>query len=137
MNNPKSIYFIVLISLIVGILHFAIGPEYNGIFKIFITGYLIDLLLPMNVYLLLQISFRKKMSVNKSRIIGAISTFLLGLTVEVLQFNKIQFFGQTYDAWDIVMYATGVIFGILIDLLLIEKFERVESNDKINNNIDI
>ena len=124
MKNKKSIYFIVGISLFVALMHFIIGPDYNGICRHFVRGYLIDLLLPMNFYLLLQISLRKKISVGKSRVTGALITFLTGLIVEILQLFKIEFLGSTYDPIDIAMYGTGVFLGLLIDYTIIDKFEN-------------
>jgi hypothetical protein len=124
MKNKKSIYIIVSISLFVGLLHFVIGPDYHGIFRHFIRGYLIDILLPMNLYLLLQISLRKNISVKKARIIGAVFTFAFGTTVEILQFNEIDFLGSTYDPWDILMYGIGIGAGFVIDLTIIDKFEK-------------
>lgn len=124
MKNKKSINLIVAISLFVGLLHFVIGPDYQGIFRHFIRGYLIDILLPMNLYLLLQIALRKDISVSKARIAGAIFTFSFGTTVEIVQFYKIEFLGSTYDPWDIVMYGIGIGLGIAIDLAIIDKFEK-------------
>jgi hypothetical protein len=124
MKNKKSTYIIVSISIFVGLLHFVIGPDYQGIFKHFIRGYLIDILLPMNLYLLIQISLRKNISVNKSRIIGAIITFAFGTIVEILQLYDIEFLGRTYDPWDILMYVIGIGLGIVIDLTIIDKFEK-------------
>lgn len=124
MINKKSIYIIVSISLFVGLLHFLIGPNYQGICKHFIRSYLIDILLPMNLYLLLQISLRKYILVNKARVIGAVFTFAFGTIVEILQFYKIEFLGRTYDSWDILMYGIGVVLGIIIDLTIIDKFEK-------------
>ena len=124
MKNKKSTYIIVSISIFVGLLHFLIGPDYQGIFKHFIRGYLIDILLPMNLYLLIQLSLRKNISVNKARIIGAIITFAFGTTVEILQLYEIEFLGRTYDPWDLLMYVIGVGLGIVIDLTIIDKFEK-------------
>jgi len=124
MKNRKSIYIVVGVSLFVGLLHFMIGPNYNGLYKHFIKGYLVDILLPMNLYLLLQISLRKNFSILRSRIIGALFTFLFGLTVEILQLYEIKFLGSTYDHLDILMYGIGVILGLLIDFLIIDKFEK-------------
>jgi len=124
MKNKKSIYFIVGISLSVALMHFIIGPDYNGICKHFVSGYLIDLILPMNLYLLLQISLREKISINKSRVIGAMSTFLFGLIVEILQLFKINFLGSTFDPLDIVMYVIGIMIGILVDYTIIDKLEN-------------
>jgi hypothetical protein len=127
MKNRKSIFFIVGVSLLVASMHFIIGPDYNGIFKNFIRGYLIDLILPMNLYLLLQISLRKKVTIVKSRVIGAICTFSFGVIVEILQLLKIKFLGSTYDPLDIVMYGIGVIIGLLVDYTIIDKFENQHS----------
>jgi hypothetical protein len=124
MRNIKSVFLIVAISLFVGLLHFIIGPNYQGLYKGFIRGYLIDILLPMNLYLLFQISLRKKISVIKSRIIGAIFTFLLGTTVEILQLNEIKILGSTYDPLDMLMYAIGVTLGIVLDVIVLDKFEK-------------
>lgn len=124
MNNQKSVYIVIGISLFVGLLHFLIGPEYNGIFKSFVTGYLIDILLPMNLYLLLQISLRKMIATTKSRIIGAIFTFLLGSTIEILQFYEIKFLGSIFDIIDIFMYALGVLLGLFIDFTIIDRLEE-------------
>lgn len=130
MKNRKSIYIIVSISLFVGLLHFLIGPNYQGIFKHFIRGYLIDILLPMNLYLLLQISLRKIFSVTNARIIGAVFTFAFGTIVEILQFHEIKFLGRTFDIWDILMYALGIGIAILIDLTIIAKFEKNYQNNR-------
>ncbi len=124
MKNKKSTYIIVAISLFVGLLHFVIGPNYQGIFRLFMRGYLLDILLPMNLYLLLQLSLRKHLSVHASRIIAAIFTFAFGTIVEILQSQKIQFFGSTYDPLDILMYAIGIGAGIAIDLSIIDRFEK-------------
>ena len=129
MKNKKSTYIIVSISIFVGLLHFVIGPDYQGIFKYFIRGYLIDILLPMNLYLLIQISLRKNISVNKARIIGAIITFAFGTIVEILQLYEIEFLGRTYDPWDILMYLIGIGLGIVIDLTIIDKFEKQKTEE--------
>ena len=128
MRNKKSLYLIVAISLFVGLLHILIGPNYQGIFKHFIRGYLIDILLPLNLYLLLQISLRKKLSVYKARIIGAAFTFFFGIIVEILQWNKIDFLGKTYDPLDILMYGIGIAFGVILDLTIINNLEKQEKH---------
>ena len=130
MKNKKSTYIIVSISLFVGLLHFVIGPDYQGIFREFVRGYLIDLLLPMNLYLLLQIALRKHISVKKARIISALFVFAFGTTVEILQFFDIEFFGSTYDPVDLLMYGLGIGLGIAIDLTIIDKLEKQKQNNE-------
>ena len=105
-------------------MHFLIGPDYQGIYKYFIRGYLIDILLPLNLYLLLQIALRKKIVVYKARISAAVFTFLFGTSVEILQLYGIDFLGSTYDPLDVLMYALGIGLGIAIDFTIIEKLEK-------------
>jgi hypothetical protein len=124
MKNKKSTYIIVSISVFIGLLHFIIGPDYQGIFRNFIRGYLIDILLPMNLYLLFQIALRKNISVSKARITGSIITFAFGTMVEIFQLFEIEFLGKTYDPWDILMYAIGIGLGIAIDAAIIDKLEK-------------
>jgi len=124
LKSIKSKATIVIISLFVGLLHFVIGPGYQGVFKEFISGYLIDIVLPFNMYLLLQISLRKKISVMRSRISGSIAVFLFGVTIELLQKFEIPVFGSTYDPLDFVMYGLGVFLGLVFDLIVIERFEK-------------
>ncbi len=126
MKSKKSIYLIVAISLFVGLLHFVTGPGYEGPFKQFVHGYLIDLLLPLNLYLLLQLSLRKKLSVRSSRVVAAVFTFSFGVFVEIMQLNNIHLFGSTYDPLDIFMYGAGVGLGLLLDLTIISRFEKQE-----------
>lgn len=123
MKNKKSIIIIVVISVLVASLHFII-PDYQGVFRNIVNSYLMDLLLPMNLYLLLQIAFRKKISIMKSRILGFLFTFVFGLTVEIMQLNEIDFLGSTYDPLDIFMYGVGAMLGLIIDLTIISRLEN-------------
>lgn len=112
------------ISIVIGLLHFLIGPEYKGPFRLFMTGYLIDILLPMNTYLLGQLPLRKIFSVKNSRIIASLGTFAFGALVEYFQYKGLDFLGATYDPLDLVMYALGVCMGFGIDSLILEPWEK-------------
>ncbi len=127
MKNRKSLYIIVGISLFVGLLHFIAGPDYKGPLPEFVKSYLTDLLLPMNLYLLLQVGGRKHFSKSATRITAGLVTVSFGIMVELLQYYKIDFLGSTFDPLDIAMYVTGTGAGILIDLTLIEKLEKNEN----------
>lgn len=116
--NQQSKLIIVGISLLTGILHVVIGPDYHGPAHLFLKGYLIDIILPMNMYLLLQLALRKKLTIKLSRITGALLIFMLGTGIELLQLNNIPVFGATYDPLDMVMYALGVLIGLAIDFYL-------------------
>ena len=83
-----------------------------------------DLLLPVNLYLLLQLALRKRLAVRTSRWIGGTFTFLFGTFVEMLQYQEIHIFGNTYDPMDILMYAIGTIIGVILDVTLLNSLER-------------
>jgi len=125
MKNPKSLIFIVGISLLTAGLHFVIGPGYSGWFRPFVTGYLMDILLPMNVYLLSQVALRKHYPLAKSRWLGALGTFGIGLAVEGLQYQGVPLFGSTADPLDLLMYALGAGLGLGIDLGVLARWEKV------------
>ncbi len=124
MKNPRSLVFIVAVSLLIGGLHVVIGPHYQGPLRPFVTGYLMDLLLPMDVYLLSQVALRKEYPLGKSRLLGALGTFGIGLAVEILQFKGIPLFGSTADPLDLLMYAVGTGLGLGIDFGLIQVWEK-------------
>jgi hypothetical protein len=122
--TQKSKIFIVVISLLVGLLHFVIGPDYQGPFPKFARGYLIDIVLPMSLVLLFQLPLREKFSIRFSRSIAGLAVFLIGLTVEILQYFDFSAFGNTFDPLDILMYAVGIAVGLLLDFTLLSYFEN-------------
>ena len=124
MKNPKSLILIVGVSLLTAGLHFVIGPGYSGWFRPFVTGYLMDLLLPMDIYLLSQVSLRRKYSLARSRWAGALGTFAIGLAVELVQAQGVPLFGSTADPLDLLMYALGTGLGLGIDLGLLARWEK-------------
>ena len=130
MKNPGSIIIIVIFSIFVGLLHFLIGPNYQGLFRDFMRGYLIDIVLPMNMYMLAQISLRRILPTSWCRIIGGTSVFLFGVTVEIMQKLGIHALGSTYDPVDFLMYGFGVLLGLIVDLTVIDKLEnRIQRNE--------
>lgn len=124
MKNQKSTWFIIGISLVVAGLHFIITPGYKGPFHVFIHSWLIDILLPMNVYLLVQVGARKHVSVKASRILGIAVPLLIGYLTEFLQYKGIHFLGDTFDPADLLMYTAGVFMGYLIDVILLDRLEK-------------
>jgi thiamine transporter ThiT len=106
---------ITLIALIVGALHFVTGEQYQGPFPAFMNGYLIDILLPMVLFLLMSL-FQNK--IIRSPLFRAIAVFGFGCFVEASQYFGHPVFGSTFDLLDILAYAGGVSLGALLDLVL-------------------
>ena len=119
MNNPRKI-IIVGISLFVGLLHFIIGTEYNGPFRSFLLGYLIDILLPFCLYLLLGLV---KHPLIKNAYFRGIIIFLIGLGVEVLQYNGFKLFGNTADMLDLVAYVSGILSAVIFEHFVLSKIQ--------------
>ena len=106
------------IALTVGALHFITGENYRGPFPVFVNGYLIDVLLPMALYLLLSL-FESKLI--RAPLFRACTVFGFGCFVEASQYFGYPIFGSTFDPFDILAYASGVFLGILLDLVILPR----------------
>jgi hypothetical protein len=109
---PKKL-IITSIALTVVALHFVAGEQYQGPFPIFVNGYLIDILLPMTLFLLMSL-FQNK--IIRLPIFRACAVFGFGCFVEASQYFGYPIFGSTFDPLDILAYAGGVALGIWLDL---------------------
>jgi len=106
---------IVFIALIVGALHFVTGKNYQGPFPLFVNGYLIDILAPMELILLMGMIENR---IVNSALFRAGNVFGFGCLVEASQYFGCPFFGSTFDPLDILAYAGGVTLGLLLDLVV-------------------
>ena len=111
--NKKAI--ITIIALTVSLLHFITGESYRGPLPVFVNGYLIDILLPMMLYLLLGLVEARLI---RSPLFRATVVFLFGCIVEVSQYLGYPLLGSTFDLLDILAYAGGVGLGLILDLIL-------------------
>lgn len=111
--NKKTI--VTIIALSVGLLHFVTGENYRGPFPVFVNGYLIDILLPMALYLLLGLFVVKWIRSTPFR---AVAVFLFGCVVETSQYLGYPLFGSTFDPLDILAYAGGIALGIFLEVTL-------------------
>lgn len=106
---------ITIIALTVGALHFLEGRSYQGPFPIFVNGYLIDILLPMTLYLLISL-FQNKLIRSPS----FVPVRYLASDVSWRHPNILAIlFRSIFDPLDILAYASGVLLGILLDLVLL------------------
>jgi hypothetical protein len=80
-----------------------------------VNGYLIDILLPMTLFLLTGL-FQN--SIIRSALFRACAVFGFGCFVEASQYFGRPIFGSTFDPLDILAYAGGVSLGVLLDLVL-------------------
>jgi len=109
--------FVITLAIIVAILHFVIGPNYEGPFKNFLTGYLIDIILPFVLYFLFTLNINQ----TTQKIAVGAGIFIFGAVIEYLQYRGAGVFGSTFDPYDFVAYFVGVGSAILFDLLVWDK----------------
>ena len=112
-------WIITGIALAVGALHFIKGENYQGPFPDFVNGYLIDVLLPMAMFLLMSL-FENK--IIRTPLFRAFAVFGFGCIVEASQYLGRPIFGSTFDPLDILAYAGGVVLGVLLELVLLPRF---------------
>ena len=110
LNLPRK-PVVVMICVGVAALHLVTGPTYNGLLRPFVTGHLIDLLLPFSSVLLLGVDPARTPWLRSS-IRRALLVFILGAVVECCQYFGVHFFGRTFDPLDLLMYATGVTVAV-------------------------
>lgn len=118
--RPTRKHVIVCVALVVGALHFVVGPDYAGPFRTFVNGYLIDILLPLSMYLLLSLPEPPARLPWFGR---AALVLAVGVTVELLQLRGAHFLGRTFDPLDIIMYALGVLGGRVLELAVLSRLD--------------
>lgn len=103
------------IALATGAIHFITGENYQGPFPAFVNGYLIDILLPMTLYLLLSLLENKLI---QSSFFRSCAVFGFGCAVETSQYFGYPIFGSTFDPLDILAYAGGILLGLSLEQIL-------------------
>ena len=109
---------VVIIAVGVALLHFVTGPAYQGPFRGFVNGYLIDILLPFAMYLVLGIS---DIPLFKGRSARGFFVFLVGAVSETLQYFGVPIFGRTFDMLDYIMFLIGIGLAILFESSVLSK----------------
>lgn len=119
MKNRKKA-FVIILSLSVAALHFIIGPNYRGPFKDFLSGYLINILLPFALYFLFTLNLNQR----RHKILVCIGIFVFATAIEYLQYRGLGIFGSVFDPYDFLAYLAGVISAIVLDFAVLDKILR-------------
>ena len=115
LNLPRK-PTVVAICVVVAALHLVTGPRYAGPFRAFVTGYLIDLVLPFSLVLLLGVGLAA-VPVLRHPLSRAGIVFFIGTAVEGSQYLGIPLFGRTFDPADLLMYAAGAAAALAFERL--------------------
>ena len=135
LNLPRK-PVVVAICLAVGALHLFTGPHYRGPLRAFVTGYLIDLVLPFSLVLLLGVGLDRSPALRLPALrlpalrlpaLRATAVFLFGAAVEFPQYLGIPLFGRTFDPLDLLMYATGAIAALAFERLAFPSFPQASA----------
>ena len=117
-NQSHRNAVVIGVNVAVAVMHLFTGPDYRGPLRLFVTGYLIDLLLPFSAYFLLVAAehtapWLKSGWTKVAIVVGVMST------AEFAQYLGAPIFGRTFDPLDLVAYAGGALAAAAADRWLI------------------
>ncbi len=118
--RPARKIVVVAINVSVAAAHLFTGPGYRGPFRPFVTGYLIDILLPFSAYFLLLMC-EEIVPPLRSWIVRCLTAFAVISSAEVAQYFGHPIFGRTYDPWDFAAYAAGTLLAAFADRMLLPR----------------
>ena len=117
-DRRRNKRIVVGICLAVGGLHFVTGPGYAGPFKVFVNGYLIDILLPFAMFLLLGV---QNLRYLHGKWVRSLLVFGVGAAAETSQYFGLEIFGRTFDPLDYVMFAIGIGSAALFEQAVLSR----------------
>jgi len=106
---------IILIQLLIASIHaFRLGQAFSGELYLWYYSYFSDFILPFAAYFLLSINVASMYFLRPWYVKVGI---ILAITVlaEILQFFGLEVLGATFDPFDILAYATGVLLAAFVD----------------------
>ena len=106
---------IICVVIPIALLHFFTGSNYEGPYREFVNGYLLDIVVPLAFYFLLCIP---NTSLLRLWIVRSMLVFGGACLVEIAQLFGAPIFGRTYDPVDFAMYALGVALAALLDTVV-------------------
>ena len=113
-SSTRKKLIVTCICLAVAAMHLLTGPNYRGPFRPFVTGYLIDIVLPFALVLLFGLA-ADEMRWGFRPVLRWALVFGIGASVEICQFLGIPLFGKTFDPIDFLAYAGGAGLGLLFE----------------------
>ena len=109
---------IVGIELLIAVLHvIGVGRTSSEKVYVFFTSYFSDLVLPFGFYFLLILG-SEKFEFLRKKWVRTVIMIAIPSGMEILQYFGIYALGLTFDPFDILCYAIGVITALMIDLIL-------------------
>jgi len=125
-NNKRTVRnrWIIGISILTGIalIHiFRVGQYLKGDLFTYYYSYASDIMIPFGFYFLLCIN-ESIMRFLRKWYFKALIIFGTTTIIEILQLFGVYIVGVTFDIFDILMYAIGVMIAVLSDRLILKRF---------------
>ncbi len=123
----------ISIELIIAAIHMLrIGSYLKGDIYTYYYSYASDIMVPFGVYFLIStneiyIRFLRKWYVK------ALIVFGIATLAEIMQAFGVYLLGETFDVFDILMYAVGVMLAAFVDKII---FKRIIPNWKLSEDSD-
>lgn len=114
---------VVAICLGVAAMHLVTGPDYRGPLRGFVTGHLMDVLLPFAMTLLLGMGSADLPFHVPAAVRGGI-VVLFGVVVETAQARGVALFGRTADPLDVLAYLIGAVLALAFERGVLARLSR-------------
>ena len=123
---------LIVLCVITLILHVMPRPSIQTPYGVFFNSYLIDVLLPAYLFMLstmqvYRMSRRIQENPLRFKLMLAGMVFLIGITIEILQYFHVPVLGRTFDPLDFLMYLFGVMIGLGIDFCVVRGSEMIKN----------
>ena len=122
MSRISLSWKLLMIGIAVGvaILHFFTGPDYRGPLRTFVTGHLMNILVPFTMYLILGVTHH---AVLQSKSVRCALDFGIGALTETLQYFGVPIFGRTFDPLDYLMFGIGILSATVFEWAVLPRTE--------------
>ena len=122
----------LILCMVILVLHLMPRPSIETWHGRFFNAYLVDILLPAYLFVLFslntfRLSDKFRMHPLQTRLFMAGFVFLIGVTIETLQYFHVPILGRTFDPLDFLMYLFGVMIGLGIDFCVVRGSEMIKN----------
>lgn len=120
-QTVRTIVVLGIMFIIAAIHLFRVGSYLKGNLHAYYYAYASDVMIPFAAYFLLCLN-DIHIRILLKWYVKALIVFVVMTFSEIMQYFGIYFFGDTFDALDILMFGIGICTAVCIDKYLFERF---------------